>query len=200
MKNFKEPARAGIASGIAVLAASAAFTPLAAYAQVKPTVTVVNSTSNPVNTRITNAVVPVEISNADPIPVAAQDVEGSRQIFAKTISVNLGGSNGTCNSSDVLAVPAGKRMVIEYVSALKILDAPLELVSVGLRIPNSQYFVIVPGKTVRGVGSASAFNFVAAGQYVHAFTDVSLWACADSNDQISDSFEVNITGYLVDKT
>ena len=183
-----------------VLAATlATIAPIAAYAQTKPTVTVINPVSNPVNTRITNAVVPVEISNADAIPVAAQEVEGNRQIFSKTISVNLGGTVGTCNSSDVLVVPAGKRMVIEYVSALQIIDEPAELVAVGLRFPNSNYFVIVPGKTVRGVGSASAFNFVSAGQYVHAYSDINLWACADVNDQVSEEIQVHITGYLVDK-
>ena len=58
-------------SGPAIAALLVLIAPVAAHAQVKPTVTVVNPVSSPVNTRITNTVVPVEISNADPIPVQA---------------------------------------------------------------------------------------------------------------------------------
>jgi hypothetical protein len=107
-----------------LVATLAAIVPLAAYAQTKPNVTVINPVSNPVNTRITNAVVPVEISNADPVPVetvptatpldryrarrisvASSQAVGDEELFTATESlqitgvvlvVNAGGTSGSC--------------------------------------------------------------------------------------------------------
>lgn len=69
MSFCRTPAAAGMLYGSVLIVTLAALAPVAAHAQVKPTVTVINPVSSPVNTRITNSVVPVEISNADPIPV-----------------------------------------------------------------------------------------------------------------------------------
>ena len=93
-------------------AAIIAIAPLAAYGQTKPqNVTVVNPTTNPVNARITNSVVPVEVSNAAPIPVtvnpAAEEVV---QVFMAAVFQSI---DTVCN---LYTVPAGKRLVVDYVS------------------------------------------------------------------------------------
>ena len=72
MSSRNKPTMAGMICGSAIIATLAVIAPLAAHAQSKPTVTVVNPVSSPVNARITNTVVPVTISNADPIPVQVQ--------------------------------------------------------------------------------------------------------------------------------
>ena len=95
-------------------AAIIAIAPLAAYGQTKPqNVTVVNPTTNPVNARITNSVVPVEVSNAAPIPVTVnQAAEEVVQVSMFAITPNLT-QEAVCN---IYTVPAGKRLVVDYVS------------------------------------------------------------------------------------
>jgi hypothetical protein len=201
MKYLARPVRTGIASGIAVLAASGATLSVSAHGQVKPNVTVVNPATNPVNTRITNAVVPVEISNAEAIPVTAQESEGSRQIYHKSVTVDLAGSAGNCNHLDPVTVPAGKRLVIEYLSATSVFTVPAALVSISLRVPNGQLIAVAPaGKTAVGeqpVGDP--LNYAAAGQYVHVYTDATLWACALVSNSTTEDLAINVAGYLVDK-
>jgi len=201
MSHVYKPARAGIVSGAAVLLAGIAIAPMTAQGQVKPNVTVVNPASNPVNTRITNAVVPVEISNADAIPIVAQDTEGGRQIFNKTVTVPLGNGAGNCNHLDPVTVPAGKRLVIEYLSAIGVFISPVALVSISLRIPGGDLIAVVPaGKTSTGEsGAGDILNSAAAGQYVHVYSDTSLWACVLVSNSSTQDLEVNVSGYLVDK-
>ena len=190
-------AAAGVIHGSVLVAALAAMAPVAAQAQVKqPTVTVVNPTSNPVNARITNAVVPVEISNADAIPVAAQDSEGGREIYTKSVTVDFGGGSGSCNGDDPVTVPAGKRLVIEYLSATSTFDNSIRLVSVSLQMAGGKLLAVAPATSTAFNGSLS---YSAAGQYVHAYSDGNLLACAIANGANSDEMQVNITGYLVDK-
>jgi hypothetical protein len=196
MKEFARSVRPGVVSGLAVLATWAAIAPIAAHGQIKPNVTVVNPVSNPVNTRITNAVVPVEISNADAIPVVAQESEGSREIFTRRVTVGLAGGAGNCNHLDPITVPSGKRMVIEYLSANSAFNAPVALVSISLNVPDQGLLAVVPaGKTAFG----DEINYAAAGQYVHAYSDGPLWACAFVSDSSSQDLIINVTGYYVDK-
>lgn len=185
----------------ATVLACAALLSTAAVAQTKPNVTVVNPVSNPVNARITNAVVPVEISNADAIPVVPAESEGGRQIYNKTVTVAMGNGAGNCNHLDPVTVPAGKRLVVEYVSAFGVFENPVALVSVSLRIPNGNLIAVVPaGKTSAGdSGAGGILNYAAAGQYVHVYTDGGLWACAQTNNSSSQDLDINIAGYLVDK-
>jgi hypothetical protein len=118
-----------------LIATLAAIAPIAAYGQSKPTVTVVNPVGNPVNTRITNTVVPVEISNADPIAVlmapAATSLEKYRAaqvtvssaassnsadfftaseatyITGALLQVNAGGTSGSCTYTFTIANASG---------------------------------------------------------------------------------------------
>jgi hypothetical protein len=196
MMYVKGPVRAGIMSGVAVLAAWATVAPMSAYGQAKPTVTVVNPVSNPVNTRITNAVVPVEISNADAIPVTAQESEGRRQIYSKLVSVTFDVSVVGCNGNDPVTVPIGKRLVVEYLSALSTLNAPIQLVAVWLERVGGNIIAVAPATST---ATGDGISFSAAGQYVHAYADGNLSVCAMSSGANSESLDVYVTGYLVDK-
>lgn len=91
--------RATRIAAIAGAVSLAALAPAAAYAQVKPTVTVINPVSSPVNTRITNPVVPVVVSNADPIPVQVQAASAATPLenyagFPSGVSTVLANGNG----------------------------------------------------------------------------------------------------------
>jgi hypothetical protein len=114
---MKAPTRLGMA-GIVCLTTSLAFAlaPIPALSQSKQNVTVVNPVTNPVNVRGTvdvgNSVVPVEVSNADPIPVSLGQPEVIQEQCQGT-AFN-GDRNAGCQ---IYIVPAGKRLVIEYVSA-----------------------------------------------------------------------------------
>ncbi|HKX99056.1 MAG TPA: hypothetical protein VJL86_05030 [Steroidobacteraceae bacterium] len=179
------------------LANGGALLPIEAYAQTKPTVTVINPVSNPVNSRITNSVLAVEVSNADPIPVTIPDPEATREIFFKVVNVSISGGGG-CNPNDPIVVPAGKRLVIEYVSAHGTISAPAEIVRFMLRQPSApDDFLVVPaGKSAAGVDT----NHSAGGQYVHAYTDGDLWACGvPSTSAGAGAVHVSVIGYLLDK-
>jgi len=94
-------AKATAVSGTAV--AIIAIAPVAAYGQPKPqNVTVVNPTTSPVNALITNA---------DPIPVTVnQPAEEVVQLFT------VGTIHRSAAECSMGAVPAGKRLVVDYVS------------------------------------------------------------------------------------
>ena len=66
----------------------------------------------PTPVTVVNPVVPVEVSNADPIPVS---ISGSGQAFqVGTVPTGFSGSSGF---ADLATVPADKVLVVEYVSA-----------------------------------------------------------------------------------
>jgi hypothetical protein len=87
---------------------------LAMSASTNPTVTVVNTTANPVpvsgSITVGNSVVPVEVSNADPILVKTTDGTPFYQaIFGQTSNTN------TATGEAVLNIPAGKALVLSKV-------------------------------------------------------------------------------------
>lgn len=118
MHSFLKPTRAGLISATAIALAAAA--PFAVLAQTKPTVTVINPVSNPVNTRITNTVVPVEVSNADAIPVQDADAGAITHVGQKPSGLVylFANRNGTgrfdpqSSSAPSFAVPAGHVLVL----------------------------------------------------------------------------------------
>ncbi|HKX99057.1 MAG TPA: hypothetical protein VJL86_05035 [Steroidobacteraceae bacterium] len=119
MRSFMQPGRAGLISATAfALVATAPFT---ALAQTKPpNVTVVNPVSSPVNTRITNTVVPVEVSNADAIPVQDADAgtvthvgqKPSRLVYFYANRDSSGRYDPQSGSAPSFAVPAGHVVVL----------------------------------------------------------------------------------------
>lgn len=118
MHSFLQPARAGFISAMAVALAAAA--PFAVLAQTKPTVTVVNPVSNPVNTRITNTVVPVEVSNADAITFQDADAGALTHVGQKPsrlvdLSVTRNGTsrhNQQSSGAPSFVVPEGYSVVV----------------------------------------------------------------------------------------
>jgi hypothetical protein len=94
-----------------VLLVACFIVPIAAHSQTKTqAVTVVNPTTSPVNSRITNTVVPVEVRNANPVSVDTREtlhpVRVSWHDFQHT--------TGECNETGYI-VPAGKILVVEHV-------------------------------------------------------------------------------------
>jgi len=167
-------------------------------------VTVFNAPSQPVpvsgTLNIGNSVLPVEVKNADPIPVSVANGEGSREIFNISVDLTTGGGSGTCTNEFVIPVPAGKRVVIENVSGEALLKQPSRLVAV--RLFDSQRDVIfVPAAAAVAVSSLTGeFFFGVAGQQTHLYSDVPLRACASASAGTSDDIIVIISGYYVDKT
>jgi hypothetical protein len=110
MPASREPATTGMISCSLILMTLAAIAPIAAHGQSKTqNVNVVNPTSNPVNTRITNTVVPIEVSNADPIPVDAR--ESVSAVRVRWLADHVIG--GLCDNTGY-TVPAGKTLIVEY--------------------------------------------------------------------------------------
>ena len=156
-------------------AAIIAIAPLAAYGQTKPqNVTVVNPTTNPVNARITNSVVPVEVSNAAPIPVtvnpAAEEVV---QVFMAAVFQSI---DTVCN---LYTVPAGKRLVVEYVSlgfnaptdslfraTLLVDDGPSHIELIGQKNPTGLFVVSHPVTFYVEAGQSVQMFFHFADQFV----------------------------------
>lgn len=109
---------AGTGFVIFAMTLAIAATTSPAFAQSKAQVSVINPTTSPVNisgpVTVTNSVLPVEVSNADPIPVTLITSQ-SPEIVQKMVSdlLDTGDHNGNC---DIYTVPAGKRLIIEYVN------------------------------------------------------------------------------------
>lgn len=103
-----------------VLALLAVVAPTAAQAQSRPVVTVINTDANPVVTRITNAVVPITVSNADPIPVQDADAGEYTHVGQKPsrlVTVSASANGATLIGPDtaggpLFVVPAGFRFVL----------------------------------------------------------------------------------------
>ena len=109
-----------VISRAVVLTTLVAITPTVAQAQSRPVVTVVNTDANPVVTRITNAVVPITVSNADPIPI--QDADGGEythvgqkpsRLVTLSASANAAALIGPDTAGGPLfVVPTGFRFVL----------------------------------------------------------------------------------------
>jgi hypothetical protein len=67
-----------------------------------------------VDVNVTNPVLPVEVSNADPVPVRDVDAAAREPFQTQTVTTSF---NSSSSSADIVTVPAGKRLVVEHVSA-----------------------------------------------------------------------------------
>lgn len=129
---------------------------------------------------------PVSIrKNTDP------DV-GTREIVSRSIRVDL----NSCNTTDSITVPAGRRLVIENISAWAFVLSGVTVYSVGLEFVDTlQLFVVVPVVSAGGDGTLS---FFAGGQQMHIYADSAVAACAFTNPA-SGFATVFVSGYYVDK-
>ncbi len=90
---------------------------------------------NQVNVNVANPVLPVEISNADPVRVqnvGSADNPALQGFAANTGTRSFAGGNST-NSQTLMTVPAGKRAVVEHVSCIDFLEAGNNFVRMELR-------------------------------------------------------------------
>jgi hypothetical protein len=195
MKNYLLPA-----IGFAVLVGAFMFSsPFAGHSYGAPTasdVKVVNTSSQPVPIAVTNTPAVKIISDAN-YPVFVREVENpAKQAFQDKVTFNLAdGFSEVC--MPIAVVPAGKRLVIEYVSARVSLPGGQKLR--GFQLFNNlsgdfAYHSLLPTPT-------GAFNEYVVGQslrlYADANTQVSICASRDlgaGNAQVL----ATISGYLVD--
>ena len=161
---------------IRVMAALCGCLPLtAAFAQgaLKPEdAHVVNPPSRPVPVTVLSAPAPAN--------------EGAREVYSTTYSVIFSNQYRSCVSA---TVPAGKRLVLEHVSAGAgaLASAALSYISLEDAVPR----LFVPAAPPIGSG------FGAAGQLVRAYFDASFAVCATAT-QINDGYvSVALNGFLV---
>jgi hypothetical protein len=158
----------------------------------------------PVDVTVTNPVLPVEVSNADPIPVSvvqdsAASPEGAREVFRKTVSVDFGNGSGNCNTSDILTVPSGKRAVIQNISGSAFLTQPAKLTAVSLRIVSDPLIFVPAAEAYPITTIANSYYASFFGQQTHIYTDQSVRICAESTAPSRDSATVTVNGYYVQK-
>jgi len=155
-------------------------------------------TFKPVMSFITN-------DTAHPVPVVgtvdARDVDGvgARNVVNVSVNVNMGGGSGTC--ANAVVVPAGKRLVIEHLSAGVLATAPAKPVSIGIIQAGSTHFLVqAPINNSTPVSSISTnYNFGVASEHMHVYSDVNITACVGLTSATSDDVRVEINGYLTDR-
>jgi hypothetical protein len=173
---------------IQIVATLLAIIPMVAY----------GAAPGPLAVNVTNPVLPVEVSNANPIPIIAPDIEGTRQSFAVVLGVSFDNEDVVCSGSH-LVVPADKRIVVEYVSAFLQTTPPATLKYIWLdNIAGGTFRLLVPISNT--VALPSGQYFTTAAQSLHFYSDVSLRACMDVTHRVSTSGPVWVSGYFVDKT
>ncbi len=165
----------------------------------------------PVGAQAASALLNVAITDpANPARQAHVDAAGNLQVssgddparlaFQTEISINLPSDN--LSGSDHFSVPAGKRLVIRYVSALALLPTGQKLIHLGLTTDlgdTSASHRFVPVFT----GSSGPRDFFLAAQdtQVHADpgTVVTIFAGRSNSSDIG-AVNVDVSGYLIDCT
>jgi hypothetical protein len=161
-------------------------------------VKVVNTSTQPVPTVVTNTP-SVKINTDADHPVFVRDVDNpAREAFQHDITFTLP-DNFSEVCSPLIAVPAGKRLVIEYVSGkatFPAADQKLRNFSIRTTVNGNQvYHYLVP--TATGI-----FNEYVAGQQTRLYADANtLPHICVSRSNLNDGIvtvQASISGYLVD--
>lgn len=148
----------------------------------------------PVDARIVNTTtqpVPVTVLSA---PVAAG--EGSREIYSQTFDLPYTvGNRIACATAQL---PAGKRLVVQHLSAEVVQTAP-GLRYVGMAPASGQPLdLLVPAAAPqRGVGDDEFWVYSAAGQQVHAYYDTQYMVCVEGVTVLNRNVRAAVRGYLV---
>ncbi len=163
-------------------------------------VKVVNTSSQPVPTTITNTPT-VKINTDADHPVFVTDVDNpARQAFQEDLTFTLP-DNFSEVCSPLTTVPAGKRLVIEYISgkaSFPAADQKLRHLSIRTTLNgNLVYHYLAPTPT-------GVFNEYVAAQQVRLYADANTLPhiClgrGNLNDGVV-SVHVSISGYLIDMT
>jgi hypothetical protein len=137
-----------------------------------------------------------------PLPITSTD-DGARDVVSHNVSVNFGNGSGTCNSASPIDVPAGKRLVIEHISAQALLATPSALVSVRLvDRANTEHTVVYaaanPSHFVQTI--SATYNLAVVSQDMHVYADAPMQVCAASTFANRDAVSVVVSGYLVNRT
>jgi hypothetical protein len=136
------------------------------------------------------------VGNPATSPVFVRDVDnvGARQVVSQSIAFNMGNASGNCGG--MLNVPAGKRLVIENVSANLFIQGPPRPLSIGLtQVSAPNTFIDIP---LIDKGIVSTYNVGVASQQTHIYTDTSIEACVSLSGPSGANVSVEVNGYLTD--
>jgi hypothetical protein len=179
--------RRTLSLSLAAAATAAAFfaPPASSQGALRPVdAMIVNPPSRPV---------PVQVLSA-PVPPG----EGSRTPYMLRTDVQFSGGGGVCTTGQPFTLPAGKRLVLQYLGAITTLSAPAALAYVAVGLPDGGISIVVPAApplptTQFGLPA----NLSVAGQVVHAYIDSDI--CIASTGSASSGVNVQLSGYLVDR-
>ena len=130
-----------------------------------------------------------------PVPVTVLGDEGGRELFRVADAMNVELGFGCV----AIAVPAGKRMVVQHIGGSATIAAPAALVSIVTRLGSASFSdLIVPAAPPVG-GAGGWPNQSAAGQPVHAYYDNNFQVCAALSHEASGRVGYYLRGYLVNK-
>jgi hypothetical protein len=151
-------------------------------------------TLKPVEARIVNTPtqpVPVTVLSA---PVAAG--EGSREIYSRTFDLPFSSDSSLVCASAQL--PAGRRLVVQHLSAQAVLVMASSLRFVGMGpAPGEALDLLVPAAPPLRGGSDNFFNYSVAGQQVHAYFDNQYVVCVQAVERMNRDATAQVRGYLV---
>ena len=158
-------------------------------------VNVVNTSSEPVPVTGT-----INVGNFGSSPLPVRDVDNGRQPFhvTDTILIAIGEDN---DSKTVFTVPAGKRLIIETITARAVLegvDTPNiidVLTTVGNKLAFHELLVTKQGQTLTGGSAFVGTHYVRA--YADPGTDV-VFRFSRSDITKDGAAAVTISGYFVD--
>jgi hypothetical protein len=157
-------------------------------------VLVINSPSEPVP--VTGM---VNVGNLGNSPLPVRDVDNGRQPFQETTTISLVGDSG--HSTTIFTVPAGKRFIIETVSAhaeLAPVDTPhrIEVITqLGNKTVFHRILVSRQGMDLNGQNVFVGTHYIRA--YADPGTDVE-FEFSHSNAANNASASITISGYFID--
>lgn len=169
-------------------------------------VKVINSATEPVPSQITNqptvklaSGTGVTINNTESKPVLTQNVNDGVTPFHQSVSGSF--ANGSISGSGIIAVPSGKRLVIEFASAFVNVPPGQNVFQIGLSTEikgeRVQHFL---SRDAQGPHAGGADTFTASQSlrlYADGDTSV-IFSLARSSGAGSGGFAVTVSGYLID--
>lgn len=170
-------------------------------------VKIINSTSEPVPTSVINSPTvklasnsAVTINNGETNPVLAQNINDGVTPFHQTVTGSF--PAGSFGGSGIIAVPAGRRLVIEYVSAQALLPTGQNLhqvsVSTQIKGTTAQHFLV---RNEHGPHFSGTDNLFVVGQQLRLYADGGtpvIFSLARNVATGNPGYSLTVSGYLVD--
>lgn len=137
-----------------------------------------------------------------PVPVTGDD--GTKELFSETVNMQFGNHSGFCEANQpVVVVPHGKRLVVEFMSAMAEMNGSDDALLVEIRpsTPNDNriFASVVP---VFGGTTTNGFRFFGVSQPVKLYfdQDTNFMFCAfKSGTTDAASFQASVSGYFVNR-